>query len=123
MVGRMNRPYVVDKCPNCGTFLRGRTGEQNNGMHAVFDDIAKQQDWPRGSGQKLDGEAWKRLLMAAYERANNRAAEFYPALDGHGFDVVYRRTSKLSKREASEFMEFVFAWCAEQGLNVGLEAA
>jgi hypothetical protein len=119
----MNRPFIVDRCPHCGGGLRQRSVPQNNGMHSIFGDIAKQQDWPRGSGQKLDGEAWKRLLMAAYERANKRAAEFYPALDGHGFDVVYRRTSKLSKREASEFMEFVFAWCAEQGLNVGLEAA
>lgn len=119
----MGRPYIVDKCPNCGTYLRARTGEQNNGMHALFDDIAAQYQWPPKSGQFIDGEAMKRLLMAAYERTQGRSAEIYPALDGQGFDVVYRRTSKLSKREASEFMEFVLAWCADNGLNVGLGEA
>lgn len=114
------KDYVIDKCPGCGMGLRKRTDAQNDGMHAVFDDIARQQDWPAGTGQLLDGEAWKRLLMAAYERTQGRSAEVYPAIDGHGFDVVYRRTSRLGKREASEFIEYVNSWCSEKGLRIGL---
>lgn len=113
----------IDRCPHCGMGLVQRTGEQNNGMHALFDDIAKQMEWPPKSGQHIDGEAMKRLLLAAYERTQGRSAEAYPALDGQGYDFVYRRSSRLSKREASEFIEYVHAFAAEQGLNVHLEAA
>jgi hypothetical protein len=74
-------------------------------------------EWPPNSGQHIDGEAMKRLLMCAYERTQKRSAEIYPALDGHGFDIVYRRTSRLSKREASEFMEYVLAFAVDKGLN------
>lgn len=112
------KSYIVDKCPNCGMGLRQRTNEQNALAHALFDDIARVKDWPAGSGQLLDAETWKRLLLCAYERTQGRSPEAYPALDGHGFDFVHRRSSRLSKREASEFIDFVQAWAVEQGIGV-----
>ena len=94
------RPLTVriDRCPNCGTTLRERTTEKNSRFHAVCGELSEKLDWPRGSGKRLDIEAWKRLIVAAYERANKRPAEFYPAIDGAGFDIIYRRTSRMSKQ-------------------------
>ena len=113
----------VDKCPNCGMGLVQRSGEQNSGIHAVFSELARVKDWPNGSGQMLDAETWKRLLIAAFERTQGRGPGMYPALDGNGFEFVHKRSSRMSKREMSEFIEFVNAWCADQDLNVGLGVA
>jgi hypothetical protein len=62
--------------------------------------------------------AWKRLFTAAWERANQRPAQFYPALDGAGFDVVYRRTSRMNKAELSELIEYVVSWAIDKNVKL-----
>ena len=42
-----------------------------------------------------------------------------PALDGHGVDIVFRRTSQLTRSECAELIEFVLAWAAEHGVATG----
>jgi len=81
----------------------------------VLADIAKQKQW---AGKWLDVEAWKRLMVAAWERSEGRSAEFYPALDGAGFDVVWTRTSRLNKNEMIELIEFATAWAIENGVKL-----
>ena len=105
--------YRVDKCPNCGVSIRQRSSEQNAKLHALLHDIASQKQW---AGSALDPEAWKRLLVAAWERSEKRAAEIYPALDGAGFDVVYRHTSRMNNREMSELIEYITAWAIDNGV-------
>lgn len=95
--------------------LRERSVEQNSKLHAVLQDISTQKQW---HGQHLDVECWKRLMVAAWERANGRSAEFYPALDGVGMDVVYTRTSRLNKGEMSELVEYATAWAVENGVEM-----
>jgi hypothetical protein len=65
------------------------------------------------AGKKRDTEVWKRLMTAAWLRARGESVEVLPAIDGHGIDVVFRRTSSLTKAECSELLEFVLAWKAE----------
>lgn len=105
----------IDRCPRCGETLRERTHEQNDALHAVLTDISKQKQW---AGEWLTVEDWKRLMVAAFERANKRPAKFFPALDGHGMDVVYSRTSRMSKRELSELLEFATAWAIENDIRL-----
>lgn len=108
----------VDRCPRCMTTLRERTTEKNARFHAVMGELAAQLDWPRGSGNRLDIEAWKRLIVSAYERAHGRPAEFYPSIDGAGFDVVYRRTSRMSQEEMRDVIDFAESWALEQGVEL-----
>lgn len=75
-------------------------------------DIDRQRDWPAGSGLYIGPKNWKQLLIAAWERYNEREAKILPAIDGEGFDVVYRRSSRLSKTEASEVLEFANSFLA-----------
>lgn len=110
------RGTLVDKCHKCGANVRQRTVEQNAAMHAVLAEIAAQRDWPRGTGQLLDVDQWKRLMMAAWERAQGQHAEIFPAVDGQGIDVVYRRSSRLNKYEASELIEYMKAWAVDNGV-------
>lgn len=108
--------FFADHCPNCGAFIEQRNTGQNGAFHALCAEIDRALDWPRGSGLKIGVLPWKRLLVAAWERTHGRRAELYPALDGEGFDVVYKRSSRLSKKEMSELLEFANAWAAENGV-------
>jgi hypothetical protein len=91
-----------------------RSGAQNDLLHAVLTDISKSLKW---AGQSWDVEAWKRLMTAAWMRTRGGQPQFVPALDGHGFEVLYRRTSELSKAECTDLIEYVYAWAAEQGVE------
>lgn len=92
-----------------------RSDQQNKLLHAMLGDIAKQVEW---AGKKRDAEVWKRLLVAAWCRARREQVELLPALDGHGVDIVFRRTSQLTRAECAELCDFVMAWCAENGVTL-----
>jgi len=49
-------------------------------------------------------------------RASGAPARFMPALDGQGFDVIYRRSSRMGKKEMAELIEFVECWDAEHAV-------
>lgn len=108
-------PIRIDRCPHCAGILRERSIEQNAKLHALLSDISRQKQW---AGQYLDVEAWKRLLVAAWERAEKRGAEIYPSIDGAGFDVVYRRTSRMNKSEMIDLIEFATAWAVQNGIKI-----
>lgn len=84
-----------------------RNLEQNALLHALLTDISKRREW---AGRKRDAECWKRLFVAAWCRAKGEAVEMLPALDGHGVDIVFRRTSKMSKPEVADLIEYIYAW-------------
>jgi hypothetical protein len=87
-----------------------RSGEQNAALHALLTEIATRCEW---AGRRWDLEVWKRLMTAAWCRASGEPVTMLPALDGNGIDIVFRRTSSLTKRECSDLLEFVNAWAAE----------
>lgn len=116
----MSAPIRIDRCPRCSAILRERSIEQNAKLHALLHDVASQKQW---AGKWLDIEAWKRLFVAAWERSEGRPAEFYPAIDGVGFDVVYRRTSRMNKNEMTELIEYATAWAVQNGVQLQEEAA
>lgn len=92
-----------------------RSDAQNRLLHACLSEISKQVEW---AGAKRDVDTWKRLLTAAWLRARGEGVEVLPAIDGHGIDVVFRHTSKLTKAECAELSEFVMAWAAERGIVI-----
>ena len=93
----MSGSFFAASCPSCGAWIEQRSAKQSGAFHAICSELHRQIDWPRGSGNKISVIAWKRLLVCAWERSNDRSADIYPALDGHGFDMVYRRTSRMHK--------------------------
>lgn len=93
-----------------------RSLAENAMLHALLTQISNQVEW---AGKKRDVETWKRLLTAAWTRARGEHIEMLPALDGHGVDIVFRRTSQLTKAECAELIEFVLAWAAEHGIATG----
>jgi hypothetical protein len=91
-----------------------RNLNQNSKLHALLGEIADQKEW---AGQKWDAHDWKRLLTASWMRAKGNSASVIPAIDGQGFDVLYRHTSALSKAEMSDLIEYIIAWCALNGVK------
>lgn len=91
-----------------------RTLDQNAALHAAISDIAKQIKW---QGEAMASEDWKRLLTAAWSRAENQPVKMVPALDGNGFDVLYRRTSQMTKKEVSSLIDYLHAWGTDQGVK------
>jgi hypothetical protein len=87
-----------------------RNLDQNAYLHAAISDVAKKVPW---AGRLRDVETWKRLLTASWLRARGESIELLPAVDGHGVDVVFRHTSKLTKSEFSELIEYINSWKAE----------
>jgi hypothetical protein len=88
-----------------------RNNRQNALLHATLADIASRREW---AGRKWEAEVWKRLLTAAWMRTRGEQLVVVPALDGHGVDVVFQRTSRLSKAEMAELLDFIQAWEAMQ---------
>ena len=87
-----------------------RSGEQNKALHAALADITAQVEH---AGKKWDILIWKRLLTAAWLRESGDQPQMVPAVDGHGFDVIYERTSKLTVKQCAELIEWVHAFGAE----------
>lgn len=88
-----------------------RSGDQNAALHALIGEIADRCEW---AGRKWDIETWKRLLVGAWTRAEGEPVVMLPALDGNGVDIVFRRTSKLTRRECAELHTFIQSWAAER---------
>lgn len=92
-----------------------RSDAQNRLLHALLSDISKQKEW---AGAKRDVDTWKRLLTAAWLRSRGEHIEMLPALDGNGIDIVFRKTSQLTKAECSELSEFVMAWAITNDIKI-----
>jgi len=86
-----------------------RTTDQNDRLHAMLRDLASQVDW---HGEKLDIENWKALFTASL-----CGQKVVPSLDGGGFTVLSRHTSRMSIAECSDLMELISAWGVEHGVK------
>jgi hypothetical protein len=93
------------------TASRGkRTNDQNKLLHATLSEIARKKEW---GGKKHHPDTWKRLFTAAWMREQGINIEILPALDGHGVDLIPIRTSKLTKSQCSDMIEWINSWAAE----------
>lgn len=92
-----------------------RSTEHNARLHATIGWVAQNVEW---AGRLQDIEAWKRLFVAAWERARGTQVEYLPAIDGHGIDIVFRRTSELSGRDMAELITYIYAWGDLNGYDI-----
>jgi len=88
-----------------------RSLEQNAMYHSIIHQIAKQA---QHLGSTWDAESWKRLLVDAYTK------EQWAFSSGPGDGIVQLglQTRKFTKQQASEFTEWLIAWCAQNGVEI-----
>lgn len=84
-----------------------RSLEQNAKLWALLSELSAQVVW---HGQKLTPENWKDMATAALKRQ-----AVVPGIDG-GFVVLGARTSRMTKGEMIELIEFIQAFAAQQGV-------
>jgi hypothetical protein len=94
--------------------LKSRDLEEK--YHAVIGEIAAQA---KHLGSTWDEESWKRLLLDKFAKETNRKrGRVIPNLDGDGVVEVGLLSRKFSQADGSEFVEWLHAWCAENGVEL-----
>jgi len=94
----------------------GRSNEQNEKFHAIIGDISKQA---QHMGAKWSSEDWKRLLVDLFCKEYNIGnGKVIPNLTGDGIVQLGFQTRKFTKEQASEFVEFLQAWAADNGVTL-----
>lgn len=91
-----------------------RSSEQNRLLHKLLTQVSEQVTW---HGQKLSVTVWKRLCTAAWLRESGHSPMLVPALDGHGIDMIFEHTSKLSVKQCGELIEWVTAFGSQEGVK------
>ena len=96
--------------------LASKSREQEEKYHAMIGDIAKQA---KHLGAKWSSEDWKRLLVDQFLRETEGVqSKIVPNLDGSGIVQLGFQTRNFTKEQASEFVEWLYAWAAEKEINL-----
>jgi hypothetical protein len=97
--------------------LVSKTREQEEKYHAMIGDIAKQA---QHMGAKWSAEDWKRLLVDQYMRdIGMYNGKVIPNLDSSGIVQLGTQTRNFTKEMASEFVEWLYSWAANNGIDLG----
>lgn len=115
---RHNAAEAVRAAPDgyCVTVSEpNRSLEQNAAQWPILQAFADQLQWPvNGQMVWLSAEEWKDILTAAFYGENVRLAQ---GLNG-GVVMLGRRTSKFSKKEFSDWLEFLHATAAARDVDL-----
>jgi NinB protein len=92
-----------------------KTRRQEEKYHAIIGEIAKQA---QHMGATWDAETWKRLLVDKYCREIGLNSQIMANLENDAIIQLGVQTRKFTKEQASEFVEFLLAWSAENGVTI-----
>ena len=91
-----------------------RSDEQNAKYHAMLSEIAVQA---QHLGAKWSAEDWKRLLVDLFAKETGlQGGKIIPSLDGAGIVQLGLQTRDFTKEQAAEFITFLEAWGANNGI-------
>lgn len=92
-----------------------RSQAQNRLMWPILSVFAKQLLWPvNGAMVRMDEDDWKDVLSAAFKGETVRMAQ---GLNG-GIVLLGQRTSKFTKTQFSEWIEFLYATAADRDVKL-----
>jgi hypothetical protein len=93
----------------------GRSLDQNSAQWPILEAFSKQLLWPvNGAMCRLTADEFKDVLTAAFKRETQ--PRLASGLDG-GVVMLGRRTSKMGKKEFSDWLEFLHAVAALKGVD------
>lgn len=93
----------------------GRSLDQNAAQWPILQAFSEQLEWPvNGRMVKMTPDEWKDVLSASFQ---NEAARLAMGIDG-GVVMLGMRTSRMTKRQFSDWLEFLHATAAERGVVV-----
>jgi len=125
-LARAQCDLAPDGCKVVFDYEPPKTRPQEQKFHAMIGDIARSCVF---LGQKFDTEEWKRLLIDAFARVMREQARLdgrpdpfgdygrvVPSLDGIGIVQLGIQSRKFSKPLAMQFIEYLYAWGAENNV-------
>jgi len=91
-----------------------KSRDQEEKYHAMIGEIAAQA---QHLGAKWDAESWKRFLVYEFcKQLGLPQGQIVPSLDGSGIVQLGLQTRDFSKEKAAEFITFLEAWGATNGI-------
>jgi len=108
--GRRLAHELIDRAPH-GAVVNireaTRTTDQNAKLWAMLSDVSR----AKPEGRRHTPDTWKCLFMSAC----GHAVQFEQGLDGTPFPIGFR-SSRLSKSQMSDLIEFIYAYGAQHGV-------
>ena len=101
---------LIDKAPDRAVVAikpEGRTLDQNAKMFAMLSDISR----AKPLGRRHTPDDWKAIMM----NACGWECQFQQGLDGRPFPMGFR-SSRLTKEQMSNLIEYMLAFGAEHGV-------
>lgn len=93
-----------------------RSLDQNAKFHAMISQIGAMM---RTAGSTWSDDDWKRLLIDQWAHETNRKiGRVAPSLDGERVVQLGWQSRKFSTADASEFIEWLYAWSVEKGIEI-----
>lgn len=86
-----------------------RTNDQNSLLWSLLSEVSR----AKPQGRTHTPEVWKELFC----HACGHAVQFEMGLNGQPFPVGFR-TSRMNKQQMTDLIEFIFSWCAENGVQL-----
>lgn len=94
-----------------GAVVEVKAAKRTIPQNKLFWSILTEVSIAKPQGRCHTPEVWKHLFMSAC----GHAVQFETGLDGNPFPIGFR-SSKLSKSQMAELIEFIYAWGAENGV-------
>lgn len=102
---------LIDLAPNDAVVnvqAARRSNDQNAMLWALLSDVSRSKP----QGRTHTAEVWKQLFM----HATGHAVQFEQGLDGQPFPTGFR-SSRLTKAQMGELIDFIGAWGNENGVR------
>jgi hypothetical protein len=91
-----------------------KSRDQEQKYHAMLGEIAEQA---QHFGAKWSTEDWKRLMVDLFAKETGlQGGKIIPSLDGTGIVQLGLQTRNFTKEQAMEFITFLEAWGANNGI-------
>jgi hypothetical protein len=93
-----------------------KTRDQEEMYHALIAKISRQA---QHQGARWDAESWKRFLVDQWANDTGRkSGKVAASLDGERVVQLGVQTRKFTKEEGAEFIEFLFSWANNSGIDL-----
>jgi hypothetical protein len=107
---------IIDAAP-AGWTVEVRAPARSISQNRLMWELCTQLSVAKPQGIRKTPESWKCALM----HACGHQVQFETGLDGEPFPIGFR-SSRLTKRQMTDLIEFIFAYAAEQGIALSTEA-
>lgn len=120
LVSKLNREQakrLIDQAPDRALVNirpESRSTEQNALLWSLLSEVSR----ARPDGRTHTPDVWKALFM----QACGHAVQFEVGLDGNPFPLGFR-SSRLTKEQFTDLIEFILQYCAEKHIQTHEEAA